>query len=436
MGRLPDRTFRLKHARMAVTPKLMGTRCSAPSSVHAAAVAEIACACQARLSTREVPMTIRRSTPLLATVLLVLVAPPLEAQRGDLQVTVSTAGADPEARYVVSLDLQSQPVGVNGSAVFGRVPAGSHTVTLLDVPEGCTVRGQNPREAVVVAGETVEAKFAVECGLALPEARGVQRDTGRARAEVAGPVERQVQRAQPAAQDAQLGLREQMPRLTTTVRVRAYGQTGGWGTEATIHSHQEVMFLWDIGVLEVPFAEWQVWNQNPEGRSVPESAKLANGALEVTGETTLFPIHFGTFVPELPPELPAEQKYWVTMSAKDAHGNEVGTPPTPVTVSFRACSNNQQCPGGYFCDPDKKVCDTIEVFCAAGREIPGYKGTGYRKGDWGGHIQGTDGSSVRCFGYKCRSLPDGTPYCLCRCMSTSDCDQGYSCTSDNRCVMN
>jgi hypothetical protein len=387
-------------------------------------------------------MTSRRFAPLLAVLLLVLYAPLLEAQTGYLYVHVTTTGPISEwsewGSYEAFLDSYPRPnyVKPNGSTVFEEIAVGSHTVTLADLPKNCAVRGRNPQEAVVVADRAVSLKFAVDCTLDVPAVREVQRDTQRLREAPMPQVERQVQRPQQAAQDAQLGLREHMPRLTTTVKVRAYGQTGGWGTEATIHNHQEVMFLWDIGVLEVPFAEWQVWNQNPEGRSVPESANLANGALEVTGETTHFPIHFGTFVPELPPELPAEQKYWVTMSAKDAHGTEVGTPPTPVTVSFRACSNNQQCPERYFCDPDQKVCDKIEVFCAAGREIPGYKGTGYRKGDWGGHIQGTDGSSVRCFGYQCRSLPDGTPYCLCRCGSTADCDQGYSCSADNRCVMN
>jgi hypothetical protein len=376
-------------------------------------------------------MITRRLAPFLFVVLLALLTAPLKAQTGDLQVTVSTTGLSPDADgFVVVLDLQRRVIGVNDSVVFAEIMAGSHTVTLLDVPEGCTVGRSNSREAVVNPDEVAAVRFVVAC--ALP---GLQ-DRQRVREEAAAiPVEREAQRVPGAAQ---LEGREQamVVRPQTTVEVRAHGKTGSWGTEATIHHHQEVMFLWDIGVSDVTFAEWQVWSQNPTGRSVPESAKMATGALEVTGETTLFPIHFGTFVPELPPELPAEQKYWVNLITKDAGGAEFGSPPTPVTVSFRACSDNQQCPEGYFCDPDKKVCDKIEVFCAAEREIPGYKGTGYRKDVWGGHIQGTDGSSVRCFGYKCKALPDGTPQCLCRCMSTADCDQGYSCTSDFRCVMN
>ena len=220
----------------------------------------------------------------------------------------------------------------------------------------------------------------------------------------------------------------------TTVKVRDPGKTGDWGTEATIHYHQDVSFLWNTGVSGVASAEWQVWSQDPRGRSVPVSAKLATGALEVTGAMSLFPIHFGTFVPELPPELPAEQKYWVTVSTKDARGTEAGSPPTPVTVAFRACSDNQQCPEEYFCDPDKRVCEEVEAFCASAWEIPGYKGTGYSKGDSGYHIQGTDGSVVRCVPYRCEALPDGTPQCLSSCDSTADCQRGYACESKGSCV--
>ena len=377
-------------------------------------------------------MTTRRVTPFLALLLPLLFLTPLKAQTGDLKVTVSTTGRSPEVgRYVVALDLQSRAIGINDSVVFAEVPEGSHAVALLDVPEDCTVRRSNPRDVAVAADEVAAVRFSVVCSpLGIEDRQEV-----RAEAAAPPPVEREAQRAAAAAQFER---RDQaaMVRPQTTVEVRAHGMTGGWGTEATIHNHQEVTFLWDIGVSDVTFAEWQVWSQNPAGRSVPESARLATGALEATGETTLFPIHFGTFVPESPLELPAGHKYWVTVITKDAHGTEVGAPPNPVTVSFRACSANQQCPEGYFCDPDKNLCDKIEVFCAAEREIPGYKGTGYRKGDSGGHIQGTDGSSVRCYGYRCKALPDGTPQCLCRCISTADCDRGYSCTSDNRCVMN
>jgi hypothetical protein len=297
------------------------------------------------------------------------------------------------------------------------------------VPENCTVRRSNPREAVVAANEVTEVRFAVVC--APP---GVE-DRQRVREEAAAPR----LEAQRVRGVAQLEGREQamMVRPTggkTTVKVRDPVKTGDWGTEATIHYHQEVGFLWNTGVSGVASAEWQVWSQDPRGRSVPESAKLATGALEVTGAMSLFPIHFGTFVPELPPELPAEQRYWVTVRTKDASGTEVGSPPTPVTVAFRACSDNQQCPEEYFCDPDKRACEEVEAFCASAWEIPGYKGTGYSKGDSGYHIQGTDGSIVRCVPYRCEALPDGTPQCLSSCGSTADCQRGYACESGGSCV--
>jgi hypothetical protein len=219
----------------------------------------------------------------------------------------------------------------------------------------------------------------------------------------------------------------------TDIWVRDHGETGDWGKEATIHSHQEVSFIWSTGVTDVSSAEWQIWIQDPRGRSLPDSAKLATGALEVTGAVSHFPIHFGTFVPELPPELPAEQKYWVTVNTKDADGNKVGSPPEPVTVAFRACSDNHQCPEEFFCNPDSRTCEELEAFCAVAAQFPGYKGTGYSKGDSGYHIQSTDGSMKNCSPYSCVHYPGGTPQCLTACSSTADCDRGYSCSSDGVC---
>ena len=149
-----------------------------------------------------------------------------------------------------------------------------------------------------------------------------------------------------------------------------------------------------------------------------------------------FPIYFGTFLPKLPPALPAERKYWVTVVTKDSSGETVGPTPRPVTVTYKACTSEEECSEGYFCDPDTRSCEEIEVFCAGKREIPGYKGTGFSKPESGNglSIQGTDGSAVVCTPYRCKSLPDGTPYCTNRCESTADCDVGHACTSDGICV--
>ncbi len=226
----------------------------------------------------------------------------------------------------------------------------------------------------------------------------------------------------------------------TTVKVRDTSKTPPkWGTAATIHRHQEVTFLWSTSVSGVASAEWQVWNKNPTGRSVPESAKLISGALEVTGAMSKYPIHFGTFMPEVPPSQPDEEKYWVTVSTKGAQGQPLGSAPRPVMVSFKACTSNNQCSENYFCNPERRSCEEVEIFCAGDREIPGYKGTGYSKvpsGRWasGWHIQGTDGSVVRCLPYMCRTMPDGTPQCLSRCEGMGHCDIGYVCNSDSQCV--
>jgi hypothetical protein len=140
-------------------------------------------------------MITRRLAPFLSVVLLSVLNTPLKAQTGDLKVTVSTTGMSPEVgRYVVALDLESRAIGVNDSVVFAEVLEGSHTVTLLDVPESCTVRRSNPREAVVAADEVAAVRFAVTC--ALLGAQGRQR----VREETAAipPVEREAQRVEEA----------------------------------------------------------------------------------------------------------------------------------------------------------------------------------------------------------------------------------------------
>lgn len=243
----------------------------------------------------------------------------------------------------------------------------------------------------------------------------------------------------PQARTPQIVGKEQAlaTRLTdgqTTVRVRQPGEAGDWGTEATIHSHQEVTFLWSTNVTGVASAEWQVWSEDPRGKRLPVSAKLATGALEITGAMARFPIQFGVFVSELPPELPAEEKYWITVSTRDAGGDAVGPPPQPVTVAFRACSDDVECSEEYFCDPDRRTCEEVEAFCAQDWEVPGYKGTGYSKGDKGGfHIQWTDGRMENCSPYRCVVLANGSPYCLIACSSTADCDRGYQCSADGFC---
>ena len=85
---------------------------------------------------------------------------------GDVLVRATTTGAIPDANgYVASLDgaAPGQPIATGGTARFTGVPAGSHTVALSDVADGCSVTGGPSRDVIVTAGATVEAAFAVTC---------------------------------------------------------------------------------------------------------------------------------------------------------------------------------------------------------------------------------------------------------------------------------
>jgi len=101
----------------------------------------------------------------LSIVLLLLSFAPLLGQTGDLQVFVSTSGANLDSDgYVVALDDISQSVSVNGSVAFARLSAGSYTASLIDVAENCTVQGANPRTVVIAANGVAEIRFEIVCG--------------------------------------------------------------------------------------------------------------------------------------------------------------------------------------------------------------------------------------------------------------------------------
>ena len=86
---------------------------------------------------------------------------------GDIVVITSTIGQDldPEG-YTVSVDGQpSQAVGVNDTVTVTGVVVGDHTVQLLNVASNCTVVGDNPQTVNVPGEGSVEAVFAVICGV-------------------------------------------------------------------------------------------------------------------------------------------------------------------------------------------------------------------------------------------------------------------------------
>ena len=87
------------------------------------------------------------------------------ATTGLIDVSVTTTGPEPDADgYTVNLDgTSSQTVTSNGSVTFTGVQESGHTLTLEDIAPNCSVDGDNPVSADVVAGETTDVSFSVIC---------------------------------------------------------------------------------------------------------------------------------------------------------------------------------------------------------------------------------------------------------------------------------
>lgn len=83
---------------------------------------------------------------------------------GTVAVAVSTSGPDAPAAFTAALDDGTpRSIEANGSTSFTPVDGGSHTVTLGDVPDNCTVGGTNPRAVTLTAGQTANVAFSVTC---------------------------------------------------------------------------------------------------------------------------------------------------------------------------------------------------------------------------------------------------------------------------------
>lgn len=89
---------------------------------------------------------------------------------GILEVSISTSGTRPDADgYAVSVsvgagDPSLKTVGPMGGTVrFPDLPPGTHSVRLESLAPNCSVRGLNPRQFTIPAGETLQVGFAVFC---------------------------------------------------------------------------------------------------------------------------------------------------------------------------------------------------------------------------------------------------------------------------------
>jgi Tol biopolymer transport system component len=92
------------------------------------------------------------------------------AETGSLNIGIATTGSnlDPDG-YTVALDGgPTQPIGTNASLTLSGIPAGPHSVSLGGIAGNCTLDGNNPRTANVVAGQTTSIIFAVGCTTPAP----------------------------------------------------------------------------------------------------------------------------------------------------------------------------------------------------------------------------------------------------------------------------
>src|SRR5437764_751304 len=90
---------------------------------------------------------------------------------GTLAVTVTTSGSNTPSGYTVIVDgSSSQSVGATGVATFLGLPSGSHTVLLSGVPSNCSVSGDKPRAASLIAGLAAATTFSVSCTAPPPTA--------------------------------------------------------------------------------------------------------------------------------------------------------------------------------------------------------------------------------------------------------------------------
>ncbi len=96
----------------------------------------------------------------------------VSCEAGGITVTVTTTGdAEPATSFTVAADTVTKTVGINGTATFSSLPAGSTTVELRDLPSHCLVQDENPRQVDVPGSTTFEVlcDAPVDCVYPNPE---------------------------------------------------------------------------------------------------------------------------------------------------------------------------------------------------------------------------------------------------------------------------
>ena len=96
--------------------------------------------------------------------------PALPADAGIVQVTTVTSGVDLDTDgYVVQTDgywdytLEPTPVPTNGIVSLRGIPAGEHTLTLLNVAPNCSGENLDTRPIVVTSKAATRVVFQLAC---------------------------------------------------------------------------------------------------------------------------------------------------------------------------------------------------------------------------------------------------------------------------------
>ena len=88
------------------------------------------------------------------------------ASTGAIHVNVSSSGDTPDPDgYLLKLDggPQEQRIAINSTPSFEEVPAGTHTVELVDVSSHCSMAEPAARSVTVTAGQSSELRFLLTC---------------------------------------------------------------------------------------------------------------------------------------------------------------------------------------------------------------------------------------------------------------------------------
>jgi hypothetical protein len=90
----------------------------------------------------------------------------LPPSSGDLEITTTTGGSEPDADgYTVQVDAQQpQAIATAGTLRVSDLTPGAHNVLLSGMAPNCSVAGDNPRSLTVAVGETTSATFELTCG--------------------------------------------------------------------------------------------------------------------------------------------------------------------------------------------------------------------------------------------------------------------------------